>query len=621
MRRGTVMCAAVVLYTGSLVFAQEPARSDGWVVIPVDDYRSLRLKAYPPDRPPEAPPVDAALTRIEYDLRVNGESASGEARLTVDVLKEGWVHVDIPAGMLVRAARLDGRALPLIDKPSPHVLLAKTGRAVLALDVTVPLKVAGGSEGLTLPPSAGAVTRLALTVPRAGIDVTTSGGVLAERPASQDAPWLVFGRPGQPLSVAWKKRTEDVRATQLLRWRGSVTEIAALGEEASPVTATVRIEVTQGIATSVEAAIPDGLTVNQVSGALVADWDVRANLLRVNFLEPVTAQTSFAISGEARVARDGSIAIPLVRLPAAERETGGVAVEVLGAGEIAGREPRGLEAADPSDLGEALAGRDSPSMLAFRFRAQPGRDPRSLAVTVARYAAQSVLVANVEEARFDALLVEEGKTLVRARYAVRNNQRAFLALTLPEGATLWSAAVAGRTLRPGIAASGALLLPLQKGRAGGDTPPFAVELTYVQRAAEWEEKGRTTLVLPAIDLPIGRTGIAVHYSPRYRLTAEPGPFRVESDTGPFTAALRGQPASVIPVAKSTPAPVPPPEAGAVVDFSQPLPKSTAGRSMSGPLPVDIPFPEFGPSVFLVSELTAELQAPSLEFTYKRESRW
>jgi hypothetical protein len=53
----------------------------------------------------------------------------------------------------------------------------------------------------------------------------------------------------------------------------------------------------------------------------------------------------------------------------------------------------------------------------------------------------------------------------------------------------------------------------------------------------------------------------------------------------------------------------------------PLRSETAGKSMSGPLPVHIPFPEFGPRVFLVSELTAELQAPSLEFTYKRESRW
>jgi hypothetical protein len=616
MSRGTVMCAAFVLSTGSLVLAQEPARSDGWVVIPVDDYRSLRLKAFPPDPSPEAPPVDAALTRIEYDLSVNGESASGEARLTVDVLKEGWVHVDIPAGMLVRAARLDGRPLPLIDKPSPHVLLAKVGRALLSLDVAVPLKMSGGSETLLLPASAAAVTRLSLTVPRAGIDVTPDGGVLAERPQSQTAPWLVYGRSGQALSVTWKKRTEDTRASQPLRWRGSVTEIAALGEETSPVTATVRIEVTQGLATSLEIGIPEGLTVNQVSGALVADWDLRPNSLLVNFLEPVTAQTSFSISGEARVARDGSIAIPLVRLPAAERETGGVAVEVLGAGEIDGRDLRSLEPADPSDLGDAVAGRDSPSMLAFRFRPQAGNAPRGLSVNVARYTAQSVLVANVEEARYDALLAEEGKMLVRARYAVRNNQRAFLALTLPEGATLWSAAVAGRTLRPGMSPSGALLLPLEKGRGGGETPAFAVELTYVQRVAQMDEKGRTALVLPAVDLPIARTGVSVHFSPRYRLAAEPGTFRVETDTGPFTAALRGEPFLVA----QTGAARRPATAAKSADLAG-IDSERTARSMAGPLPVHIPFPEFGPTLFLTSELTAELQAPSLEFIYKRESRW
>jgi hypothetical protein len=489
----------------------------------------------------------------------------------------------------------------------------------LALDVAVPLRTAGGTETLTLPPSAGAVTRLALTVPRAGIDLTTSGGVLAERPASQDAPWLVFGRAGQPLSVMWKRRADDTRATQPLRLRGSVTQLTALGEEASPVTATVRVEVTQGIAAFVDVAIPDGLTVNQVSGALIADWDVRPNLLRVNFLEPVTAQSSFSISAEARVGRDGSIVIPLIRVPSAERETGGVAVEVLGSGEIAGREPRGLEAADPSDLGETLAGRDSPSMLAFRFRPQRGGDPRSLSVMVTRYAAQSVLVANVEEARYDALLVEEGKTLVRARYAVRNNQRAFLALSLPEGATLWSAAVAGRTLRPGIGPSGTLLLPLQKGRVGGDTPAFAVELTYVQRTMQWEEKGRMAVVLPALDLPIGRNGISVYYSPRYRLTAEPGSFRVETDRGPFTAALRGQPVAV-PLAAPSPPPVA--ESSPTIDFIPPPPnKDSSGRTISGPLPVHIPFPEFGPTVFLVSELTAEQQALTVEFTYKRETRW
>jgi hypothetical protein len=50
-------------------------------------------------------------------------------------------------------------------------------------------------------------------------------------------------------------------------------------------------------------------------------------------------------------------------------------------------------------------------------------------------------------------------------------------------------------------------------------------------------------------------------------------------------------------------------------------KDSGGRTVAGPLPVGVPFPEFGPTVFLMSELTAESQAPSLQFTYKRESRW
>jgi hypothetical protein len=613
--RATLVCAVVVICAASIARAQEPGRSDGWVVIPVDEYRSLRLKAYPPERPPDPPPLDAALTRVEYDLRANGDSASGEARLTVDVMKEGWVRVDIPPGLLVRAARLDGRAVPLIDEPTPHVLLSRSGRATLSLDVAIPLRMTGGSEALTLPPSSGSVTRLSLVVPRAGIDLVVNGGILADRPASPEAPWVAFGRARQPFTVTWKKRTDDARATQPLKWRGSVTEVAALGEESCPVTATVRVEVLQGTASAVEVAIPEGLTINQVSGALVGDWDASKGTLRVSFLEPILAQTSFAISGEARLARDGQVAIPLVRLPSAERETGGVAVEVVGAGEIGAREPRGLDPADPSDLGEALAGRDSPSMVAFRFRPQPGNAPRSLAVNIARYTPQAVLVANVEEARYDALVDEEGKTLIRARYAVRNNQRAFLALTLPAGATLWSAAVAGRPLRPGLSPSGALLLPLEKGR-GGETPTFAVEVTYVNRSTAWQEKGRAVLALPAADLPIARTGVALHHSPRYRVALEPGAFRVETDSGPFSEALRG---NLAPAPPAPPVPVaePMPLDERIVQFS----RDAGGRTVAGPLPVSIPFPELGPSLFLTAELIAELQAPSLEFSFKRESRW
>jgi len=38
---------------------------------------------------PETPPVQATLTRIDYDMHISGDLAKGHVNLTVDVLKEG----------------------------------------------------------------------------------------------------------------------------------------------------------------------------------------------------------------------------------------------------------------------------------------------------------------------------------------------------------------------------------------------------------------------------------------------------------------------------------------------------------------------------------------------------
>ena len=115
--------------------------------------------------------------------------------------------------------------------------------------------------------------------------------------------------------------------------------------------------------------------------------------------------------------------------------------------------------------------------------------------------AQAVLVANVEEARYDALLGEDGKMLVRVRYAVRNNQRSFLAVSLPPKALLWSASLAGRPVRPGVGPNNVLLLPLRKGHSNEEAPIFVVELLYLQRSPAGRRKGtRTSDCRPSICL-------------------------------------------------------------------------------------------------------------------------
>ena len=609
---GTCVCAMAIA-RGTL--AQTTTAPEGWVVLPVDEYRALRERATPPPPQPAPSPVDATLTRVDYELLADVESVSGRSLLTIDVLREGWTRVQIPAGLMVRDARIDGQPVSLVEGPPAHVLLSRAGRVVLTLDIVMPLTASAGTESIALPSSIAPISRATLVLPRSGVDLNASGGFVAERTeTTTESRWIVFGRPGQPLTLGWKRKVDDRRAELPLRTRARVTSLVGLGEEASQLAANVRIEVLQGLAREVMLGLPPDLVINQVNGATVADWDANNGTLRVRLLDPISSEVSFVVLGETRAPREGSIAVPIVRVPSAERESGGIAVDVVGAGEIGDRQTRGLDPADPADLGEIVAGRESPSMVAYRLRPIAGSEARSLTVSVVRYTPQAVLIANVEEARYRALASEDGGLLVEARYAVRNNQRSFLKVTLPPGSTLWSAKVSGRPIRPGVAEQNAVLLPLEKGRAGEEAPTFVVEMVYLQRTETWLPRGRARLDLPALDLPVSRTGLELRYSPRYHVDLAPGTFRIEDDSGPFAEALRR------PVTLTVGGGSPAGDADNAVRLQALVDRFRAesgGRTVAGALPVDVTFPAFGPSMFLAAELTEESRSPFVEFAFKR----
>src|SRR6185437_16075952 len=156
---GYVCLFAGVLAAPPLATAQPASQAaPGWVVIPVQEYNALRSRAYPAAEPPHAPPVDATLTRVDYDLQVREDRAAGRASITVDVVKDGWVRVPIPAGLLVTSARLEGKPLSLVNGAA---MLRKRGRSLLALDVALPVERTSGAERLTLPASSSGITRAA----------------------------------------------------------------------------------------------------------------------------------------------------------------------------------------------------------------------------------------------------------------------------------------------------------------------------------------------------------------------------------------------------------------------------------------------------------------------------
>jgi hypothetical protein len=610
----------------------------GWVVIPINEYKVLRAKAYPVEHDPEPPPLDATLTRVDYNLTVTGEVAEGRAELTVDVLKDGWARVPVPAGLLVREARTDGKLVSLVQGPPERgpghlsALLSHSGRWVLDLVVEVAVSASAGDETFSLPSTDSGVTRASVQLPRGKIDLKIGGGLISEKSESaSETKWTAYGRGNEPLTFTWRKKTEDHHTELPLRMRGSLTQLTSLAEDSSSIYAEANVDVVQGAARNVHLQLPQGLTINQVSGAIVADWEMRNGELVVTFLEPVEHSARFVIAGEARLPRDGIVDVPLMRLLNVEKDTGGVAVEILGAGEIKDQKAQGLEEADATDLGEMVASRQSPALIAFRARSGEAGATRSLEVNVARYDQQAVLMANIEEARYQILMSADGKELVQARYAVRNNQRNFVKLSLPAGATVWSASLGGKPVRPGQSPDGNLLLPLEKSRGGDEPPAFEVEILYLTKAAAWSDKGRQQITLPALDLPISRTGLLLYYPPTFRITPEQGTFRAQQYQSPISTALASNGRVDLPPPATAP-PVNSPQSEAdkerhrdeKKDVMQALldsfkAKSVGGR-VTGIVPMNVNFPAFGPSIFLVSELTSENQSPAAQLDFQRDKK-
>jgi len=597
------------------------ATAEGWVVLPVDEYRALRHAAFPTEADPSPFPVEATLTRIDYDLKIDGEIATGEARLTVDVIKDGWISIAIPEGLMVREAKLDGKPVTLVAHPKEkgpggaELLLSNPGRTILTLKIVAPVSAVAGTEILKLPTSNSAVSHAVVELVRQDVDVRITGGLLLEHSDSPTGSrWIANGQGADSLTFSWRRRIDDQRSSQPLRLRANVSQLVALGEDSTQVTAEIQLDVLQGTAQDVRVHLPEQFTVNQVSGGMVTDWDTSGSDLTVTFIEPISQLTRFTVNGELRLAREGKMNIPLLRLETAERETGGVGVEVVGAGEIKDKQVNGLDEAEAADLGQLIASRQTPSLIAFRLAPGDGKLTRSLSLNVARYTPQAVLTANIQEADYNALVTADGKILVQSRFAVRNNQRNFLRVILPVNATLWSASVGGKPIRPGRDADGSLLLPLEKMPSGDDAPAFAVEVSYLDQTSQWNERGRIRLSLLSVDLPISKSHLLLHHPPQFRVAQPQGiisSFRTASYEEPQSPALRAGSSE----SSTIEAPNPQPN-------TAPLTQRYAAQAKRPirNLPLRVAFPHFGPSVFFIAELTSENQTPFVELDFQRDKK-
>jgi hypothetical protein len=524
MSRRILLSFAAVIVSQWPAFAQELPRSapgaPGTVTMTRAEYdRLLDLGARKPGGV-ESAPVAAALTRADIRVRVAGPAARATMRVDGEVFRPGIAKVPLIKNATVLDARMDNRPLPVIAEAGSHVaLVAGPGPFSATLEVGSALTFAPGRGSFVLPvPAAGSATAT-IDVPGDQTDVHLSSGLILRRASANGRTTIEATLvPGTATEVWWSTHDSAPAnpSSRDVRLLSDVKSIVTIGDADVRLVSLVNATIVQGEPSQIVLAIPSGYEVISVSGASLERTETGPGGVALFLTDPAQRRHQFLVSLE-RPHAAGSFKLDtsFPTVPAAQRETGEVAVEGLGTVEVTSAEVPGLRRMDVREVDPSLAAAARQALLAAYRYQRTSEEPPSLALDVRRFADAAVLAAVAERAVATTLLTTEGRALTEITMWIRNRAQPFMKVALPAGASMLSVEVAGSPAKPVEGKDGSRVPLLRPGfRPDG---LYVVSFIYLHAGTPFQKKGDMQMTLPKMDVPVNVVEWELFVPDRYRV--------------------------------------------------------------------------------------------------------
>jgi hypothetical protein len=227
-----------------------------------------------------------------------------------------------------------------------------------------------------------------------------------------------------------------------------------------------------------------------------------------------------------------NVELPGLQVLNVERETGYYCLGPRTSVEIEPDVVTGCSQIDIRELPQdKTTGIDVPLVLAYRYVKQLYK----IKVDIKRHEDVSVMVAMAESAQITTVLTKEGQTIVKAHYRIKNKQKQYLTLSLPDDVDIWSTFVNNKPVKPARTEDGKILVPLEKHH--NREYSFPVEIIYLAKISALNTAGKFTMVQPKLDIPL--TNIAWR-------TYLPKEFSYFGFKGNMELAKEDKPVSVLP---------------------------------------------------------------------------
>ncbi|PYR44902.1 MAG: hypothetical protein DMF95_21955 [Acidobacteria bacterium] len=528
-RPNMTMVAAVLVSFAHAVAAQTPPRpneSPRAVTLSLTEYNRLIDLASRPPQSPAIAPVAAVLASADLRVRVERETARGVFNLTGEVLRSGLNRVSLLSGATLVDASAAGRPLPLLVEGTAHTaLLPGPGPFALTLEWGAPLTFAPGRASFVLPVPPAGTARVTIDLPGEQAGVHLSAGLIT-RQATVDGRTMVEATlsPGSSTEVWWSMRdSAPAAAARDVRMLAEVMTLVTLGDSDVRMVALVDVTVVQGEPRTIAVKLPSGYELTSISGSSLETSDAggqRDGTVVLTVGDPAARRHQFLVSLE-RPHDGGSFTLDtgFPSLPDVQRERGEIAIEGVGTLELSAADRDGMHRIDVRELNQALQSLSRlPILSAFRY--QRSAVPAGLALDAKRFTDAGVLAAFADFAVATTLVTAEGRALTEVLLQVQNRAQAFLRVTLPPGASIVSADVAGEAAKPVLGADGTRVPLLRPGfRPKG---PYTVSFVYLNTGTPFARKGDMSMRLPKMDMPVGIVEWEVFVPDSYSVRAVDG---------------------------------------------------------------------------------------------------
>lgn len=635
--RPVVFGAAVVLCAVCGLQARRgtaPSLDDSRVHIPWKDFKeivdelSATVKVGPSDTvfAPE-PFVISEVTCKGVVVDNNAARMTAKAAITVlpsQALRDnGWVEIPVGsaasgAGQLERVTVNGTPASVKSDRGRHVLLLSRTGTYTVSLDYYTPVRRSEGTHELHVHLPKAAAISLDLLIPgiRAEVEVggkkrqarVSAAGTRFEGPVASASPLRLRYTP----SADSEGNQDDIAMTPKVFANTSM--LVGIKENRIKYRYRVDYEIWHKKRSSFSVLLPDTAPIENIHGAGLASWDATDTdsgqlvVVKTSF-SPDRAWSFTMEFSQKLTTASATIRVPAPRVLDVNRESGHLAVQASETMEVfAGDSTLNVSGVAPAALPSWLQSQKD-VLLRYKYNRRPFR----LVLDVRRHQDMPVLVAVADEALFTVLATEQGHLLAKYRYKIRNNQKQYLRVTMPEGWVLWSSLIDGRAVMPASTeVEGDVLVPLRKMGAGESEESFVLELVYWKKNRRMGPMGRLRLACPVVDVNCQKINGKVYVPRRHKYGKPGGDFE---KTGHLSGTLSDQP-TVTYTRRNDSTRMP---AQSMVFSNTMVTKSSGKRAVA--LPVEIEVPHEGRAIAVTRSLTVAGEEVSLSLGYRREAAW